>query len=216
MEKSNFISVPSHLQFMKSFPGYGPRFFFSNAESFAAAPSVLDVVAEPVIIDSTDRSKWTLSQWQTEIAKVSKEAVDNAKDSLKRDAEKIKLEEEQRWQDLYALEKQKVADLEKKSSLVISLSEKMNATIDKAVETWDKDLKESDPGKNDVNFRIAWFDQNSKIALRLAAIKVSSTSEGGNRSSFVPGVSGASEDEKSIVNSFVNRQNYAVPGRKKS
>lgn len=79
-----------------------------------------------------------------------------------------------------------------------------NKFVDDAIKEWDKDVMVSDPGKDDVQARLAWFERTKPLAERLK--KTAPNLENGK------GGGKGSEGTDPLASQF-DRKKYAIPGQ---
>jgi hypothetical protein len=142
-----------------------------------------DVDGKNTDADKDDEVKFDEKQ-QAKVNKLIADAKKKAADKVKADseaatkkaaeeAEAENLKKQGEFQKLYeGANKAKedaeatVASLKEKLD---SLHERQNKSITETIKSWDKDLKVSDPGPDNIDARITWFEMMSPIATKLAA-----------------------------------------------
>lgn len=120
---------------------------------------------------------------QEEINRLIGSARTKARTDAKTEAETEKAKEEGRFKDLHtALETRVKTELEPKAELADFLSTEVNSLIDGEIDKWPEELKEQDPGKEDVKQRSAWVKRSRKLAVTLVAKQIvnSEHGQGGN------------------------------------
>ena len=111
---------------------------------------------------------------QTDVDSVAARVRDEEKRKHERELQKVKdeearrkAEEEGKFKDLYEAERQKAAELPTLTDKVNRYESQINAQIDAQIQKWPSEVKEGDPGKEDVEARLQWLDRNRNLATRL-------------------------------------------------
>jgi hypothetical protein len=144
-----------------------------------------------------DENKFTQADIDKAIqTRLEREKSNQEKESLKKQGE---------FEKLYNDQQPEFVRLQGVETEYKALAETLHSTIDTSIKDWDADLKESDPGKGDLNARQKWFQATAKIQAKLA----------GNNTSTVNGEHGKKGDgkETTAVDSFISGR-YTVPTAK--
>lgn len=108
---------------------------------------------------------------QSDVDKIVQDRLD--RERQKQEGEKLKAQGE--FQKLYEASIPKIEALEKENeglkTTVKKLSEDANKQIDSLTDKWPKELKELDPGKEDAEARMAWYQKHLSLAKRLGVDK---------------------------------------------
>jgi len=129
-------------------------------------------------------------------------AIQDAKDA---EAEKQRVEQG-KFKELYETEKQKAADLQARADLADKYAKRINEIITSEVKGWPNEVKETDPGEEQLEARMTWVEKNRNLAKRLLALDSAPDGEHGDK-----GGNGKTPDP---VKAYFGRT-YVVPGAKK-
>lgn len=110
------------------------------------------------------------------------------------------------FEKLYNAEKQKAEELTTAAETANRLAERTNTLIDSGIKTWPAELAKTDPGKDNVEARLKWFDDFTPVAEKLSKSGKAPDGEHGDR-----GGGGKNAD---VVTDF-QRKKYAgnLPGQ---
>lgn len=174
-------------------------------------------VAAAVVVDPSDRSKWTQAQWQAEMAKVESEARKEGANKTKKEAEEKAAVEQGKFKELYEAEKVRAESLVGIEAKMKVYAARISESIDATIKDWPSEAKVFDPGNADVEARLEWLKKAEPAAKRMLAGR-NTSNEGGNRTGTVsPAV--ASGDGKNAgaeaLKQFNSATQYAIPGAKK-
>lgn len=130
------------------------------------------------------------------------------------DDKKAALAKEQgKFQELYETEQRKAATLQAQVDQAVALATEMNSSIDAEVKDWDSDLKTSDPGKDNIQARMAWVKgmRGAAAKLKAASAPPQHTGHGAPPPAGGAGTGGVKPSE--AADKFLQSR-YTVPGVK--
>ena len=133
----------------------------------------------------------------------------NKKVADEAEAAKKKQEADQgNYKKLYEDELLKTQSLEAKAALAETYAASINGTIDEIVKDWPAALKKLDPGKDNVEARMAWANNSLDLANQLLSVNTPPDGEHGTRGN-------GGKPTPSVLdgtNSYLG-QTYRIPGR---
>jgi hypothetical protein len=120
---------------------------------------------------------------QAELDRIAGEARKQGRKAAQDEANNAKLKEEGKFKDLHeALEQEVETNLKPKAALADKLSKRINDTVTATVKGWPDALKKQDPGPDNVEARLDWFDRSQDLAKELLANKKAPDTESGGGS----------------------------------
>jgi hypothetical protein len=120
---------------------------------------------------------------QAELDRIAGEARKQGRKAAQDEANNAKLKEEGKFKDLHeALEKEVETNLKPKAALADKLSKRINDMVAATVKGWPDALKKQDPGADNVEARLEWFDRSQDLAKELLATKKAPDTESGGGS----------------------------------
>jgi hypothetical protein len=140
---------------------------------------------DDVIFDEKQQAKLNklIANAKKKASDKTKADIEAANKAEKEKIEKAELEQQGKFEGLYNTEKTAKEQLEAKASTLQEkldkIAERQNKLINDSIKNWDKDIKALDPGPDDIEVRLSWFEKMSPIAGKLSGTKVPKT-EGGN------------------------------------
>lgn len=107
------------------------------------------------------------------------------------------------FQKLYEAEKVKAAELETRAQAAERYAERINQVLDGEVKDWPAEVKQTDPGAENLDDRLRWVETHRDLAKRLASAGAAPNPEHGRQGrTFKPG---------DITDNYLKSQ-YSRPG----
>lgn len=177
--------------------------------------------------DDEDESKtkkltFTKAELQAELDKIAqkvraeeKSKREKAEQQATEKAEKEAAEKKGEWEGLYTTEKATVTrlktELEDAHSERDELASEIQALIDSEIEDWPQEVKDLDPGEDNLKVRRIWLEKSRPLAKRLAALGAPDTeggAGGGGRKK-----SDDAKDTKSVVSGQMKSRTFRPGGK---
>lgn len=136
--------------------------------------------------------------------------LNDARTKWERDAQKAKDTENNNFKGLYETTHKELEELKPKAELADNLVELTNNNIDDEIKDWPEEIKDMDPGKEDVKARLAWLPKGRKAVKKFEETQ---QSKGINGEHGKKGQGQGQAIDKAL-NSITNPERYAIPGQK--
>lgn len=135
--------------------------------------------------------------------------LNKAKTQWERDAQKAKDTEQNNFKGLYETTKNELDEIRPKAELADNLIEQFNRNIEDEIKEWPDEIKDMDPGAEDVKARMAWLPKGRKAVKKFEENKQSKGIDGEH------GKQGGNNGEVKL--DFVKNkyQGVPIPGQKK-
>jgi hypothetical protein len=155
-------------------------------------------------VDEDDKPVYSKKKVTDLIAK----RLDEDRKKRKEETDKQALIEKENYKGLHEASEAKLKELTPKAELADKLVEISNKSIDVRIAKWPDEIKDMDPGPENIEARIAWVEKADKAVKRI------------EKTGPVNGENGKQGDSTKNVDSLFakmqNPGNYAIPGQKKT
>jgi len=144
----------------------------------------------------------TKDDFQSAVSEAVKLALKNVSEEQEKSNKEKEAQEKNDYKSLYEESKKKLDELTSRDEAAVRYAKKINDTIDAQVKDWPVSVKKSDPGAEDADARMNWFDSHSEMAKELMSKSTITTEHGSSR--------GGSGKERNVADEYMNSRYGAI------
>jgi len=144
----------------------------------------------------------TKDDLQSAVSEAVKLALKNVTEEQDKSNKEKEAQEKNDYKSLYEESKKRLDELTSRDEAAVRYAKKINDTIDAQVKDWPVSVKKSDPGAEDADARMNWFDSHSEMAKELLNKSTINTEHGSSR--------GGGGKEKDVASEYMNSRYGAI------